>query len=113
MEEKKRVRPTVAQVREMEEVIHQQCVDLNGWREKYRELVDSNKILARCAGDPVKIVNELRCKNETLEKSNLFLEQEISRLRDENDSIVMKCKDLCDEVISLKHRGFWSRLFNR
>lgn len=41
-EEKKRRRPTVADVREMEEVIHRQCQELDAWREKCRELDSRN-----------------------------------------------------------------------
>lgn len=41
-EEKKRKRPTVAEMREMEEVIHRQCQELDAWREKYRELDAKN-----------------------------------------------------------------------
>ena len=40
MAEGKRKRPTVGQVREMEDVIHRQCVELNAWRSKYRALVN-------------------------------------------------------------------------
>lgn len=37
-EEKKRRRPTMAEVREMEDVIHRQCQELDAWRDRYREL---------------------------------------------------------------------------
>lgn len=37
-EKQKRTRPTVVQVREMEETIHRQCQELDAWRDKYRAL---------------------------------------------------------------------------
>ena len=41
MEEKKkkRWRPSLAAYRELEEVIHRQVMELDGWREKYRKLL--------------------------------------------------------------------------
>lgn len=42
MEEKKRVRPTVAMMCEMEETVHSQCVELRAWREKYDRLFEEN-----------------------------------------------------------------------
>lgn len=36
--EEKRKRPTAAEIKEMEETIHRQCVELDAWREKYRAL---------------------------------------------------------------------------
>lgn len=33
-----RKRPTVGQIREMEETVHRQCVELDAWRDRYREL---------------------------------------------------------------------------
>ena len=46
MEEKrKRVRPTVAMMCEMEDTVHSQCVELRAWREKYNKLFKEHKEL--------------------------------------------------------------------
>lgn len=44
-ERKKSVRPTVAMVSEMEDTVHNQCVELRAWREKYDALFKENKRL--------------------------------------------------------------------
>ena len=44
-EKKKRVRPTVAMMSEMEGVIHSQREELCAWCEKYEELFKENKRL--------------------------------------------------------------------
>lgn len=47
MEEKKRVRPTVAMMCELEETVHSQCVELRAWREKYDRLFEENRRLRK------------------------------------------------------------------
>ena len=86
MEEKKtkRVRPTVAQVREMEDVIHRQCVELDAWREKYRTL-DSQYVKFRRELSAGKVVPEseydyvLKLKTQ-YEREKAVLEKKVSLL---------------------------------
>jgi len=92
----KKQRPTVAQVREMEEVISRQVQELNAWRDKYRALVDE------CA--------TLRCSNEHMEK-------EMKRRGDKESETIV---DLREKVLELKlenkllkDRGLIARIFNR
>jgi hypothetical protein len=46
-EKKKRVRPTVAMMCEMEDTVHSQCVELRAWREKYDRLFEENRRLRK------------------------------------------------------------------
>ena len=55
-ESKKRVRPTVALLGEMEETVHSQCVELRAWREKYVRLFRENERL-RSRGLWARILN--------------------------------------------------------
>lgn len=67
MEEKKGSgRPTAAQIREMEETVHRQCVELDAWRDRYRELVaelESEREAYACLHDSYEGV---RSENEYL-----------------------------------------------
>lgn len=84
-EKKKRMRPTKAQMSEMEDVIHRQCVELDAWRDKYRKLEQ--------------MVEELRfdigVTQVELERSN----EECASLKRENDYLM--------------NRSFFDRLFNK
>ena len=119
-EKKKRWRPSLTAYRELERRLEEQIEgtslivqECDGWRRKYRELADSNRVLARCAGDPARIVGELREKNETLEKSNAFLDGEISRLRERCRWLEEEKERLSHDLSALRERGFWARLLNR
>lgn len=42
-EKKKKVRPTLAMMSELEDTVHSQCVELRAWREKYDRLFEENR----------------------------------------------------------------------
>ena len=111
MSEKKRVRPTKAKVEELEEVIHRQCIELNEWREKYRELIESIK-----EGKEVKVLRNHICalesENETMKRSNDYMAKEIDRIRLEHKELRKKYEEVIEELDFLKSRGFWARLWN-
>lgn len=114
MEEKKkkRWRPSLAAYRELEEVIHRQVMELDGWREKYR------KLLGQKAGRQGKVFseeeyNDLLSKKNTAELSNGYMEQQLESVRDANETLRELNESLCVEVDYLKNRGFWARVFNR
>lgn len=115
-EKSKRVRPTVGQVREMEEVVHRQCVELNEWRDAYRGLsADYEKAMSVIRKEDIvsgEQYRELQDRNNVLERSNGMLEKELDRHRmlcDESDKMY---NDALDEIERLNGRGFWKRLFN-
>lgn len=44
-EKENKRRPTVTQVKEMEETIHRQCEELRAWRSKYHLLIKEKELL--------------------------------------------------------------------
>jgi len=102
-EKKKRWRPSLTAYRELEETIHRQCVELDAWREKYRELAKSADVVAY-----QKVVGE---RDQQIHYNSLK-DKELENMRLSNDSLRKEIVELKDEVYSLEHRGFWSRLFN-
>ena len=111
-EKKKRQRPTKAQVEELEEVIHRQCQELDGWREKYRELLKSIK-----ESKEVKVLRDHICalesENNILNHSNETMSKEIEKIREADKALAQKYNNVKFELEVLKHRGFWARLFNK
>ena len=111
-EKKKRQRPTKAQVEELEEVIHRQCQELDGWREKYRELLKSIK-----EGKEVKVLRDhigaLESENEALKHSKEMMEGEIKKMFKEIGELQNKCVTIEYNYKLYKNRGFWARLFNK
>ena len=101
-EKKKRWRPSLTAYREQEETIHRQCVELDEWREKYRELKSADAVAYQ------KVVGE---RDQQIHYNSLK-DKELENMRLSNDSLRKEIVELKDEVYSLEHRGFWSRLFN-
>ena len=118
-EKKKRWRPSLAQYRELEKKLESQIdgtsklvADCDGWREKYRNLLDD---ISKGNVDVVlkDHIDSLRCENNALERSNEFMSREIGNLRDTNKAVIQENKDLRDELFRLKSRGFFARVFNK
>ena len=118
MEEKKtkRVRPTVAQVREMEETVHRQCVELDAWRDKYRELdrrykkfrkeMEAGKVVPESEyGNVVKLNKQYEGEKGVLEKKVSLLEatcdekqKALERLDSEKVTLEMSNRSMEDEL---------------
>lgn len=98
-EKKKRVRPTLTQMRQLEK-------DLSTAREACRQqlVVITNQ---------EEQIKELKRKNRTLEVSNQLLEEEIERLKDSNSSLFTSGVKKTQKILKLKSRKFWARVFNR
>ena len=58
-------------------------------------------------------VSALSEKNRLLEKSNGYMEKELSRLRAGYESLEREVGDLEREVCYLRNRSFWDRVFNK
>ena len=56
-------------------------------------------------------VSELKSKNETLEKSNVMLEEELKRTREFHKSCEKEVRDLRAKLFDLNSRKWWQRLF--
>lgn len=112
MERKKRVRPTKADIKKLEDVIERQCAELRGWKEKYDTLTEDcamqilakNRIIDECIG--------LKCCNHALEQSNELMEAELKRLRLRIENLKDERIDLKCEITALKKRNLLQRVFN-
>ena len=67
-----------------------------------------------------KMVKELeeRCQKQSdelnaLKHSNDLLETELIRVRSEVETLNKKCDEYSGDIIYLKNRGFWARIFNK
>lgn len=89
---KKRVRPTWAIVRGLEEEI--------------ASLRDEIKVMATDEG-------LMADKNITLEQSNKLMEAELKRLRGVIDEVNERCREKDDTIFRLVHRSLVDRIFNR
>ena len=98
-EKKKRVRPTLTQMRQLEK-------DFESAREACRQqlVVITNQ---------EEQIKELKRKNRTLEVSNQLLEEEIERLKESNSSLFTSGVRKTQKILKLKSRKFWARVFNR
>jgi len=58
-------------------------------------------------------VSSLKEEKMLLEKSNGYMEKELSRLRAGYESMEREVGDLEREVCYLRNRSFWDRVFNK
>lgn len=58
-------------------------------------------------------VSSLKEEKMLLEKSNGYMEKELSRLRAGYESLEREVGDLEREVCYLRNRSFWDRVFNK
>ena len=126
-ENKKRVRPTWTQVRDLEAKLADQIEgtsrlvkDCDLWREKYQKLFAEHNLLLKAAdnGDSVtEMLSDelatLRGKVTQLESSNNFMDAELRKVCAELDLEHATADHLAAEVGRLKSRGFWARVFNK
>lgn len=109
-EKKKRFRPTLTAYRELEKKVNELKIDLEHAVFVSNEVRNANDRLSR-------ELNTVKssCKDEisTLEKSNELMEQELTHLRKVNASLRRECKKLGSELLAVRSRGFWARVFNK
>ena len=106
-EKKKRFRPTLTAYRALES----ENSELKEKLAKYEQV--RGKIRSHIEGI-VRAENEkLKAENSVLEKSNELMEQELTLLRKVNASLRRECKELGSELLAVRSRGFWARVFNK
>ena len=93
----------MGQMREMEEVIHRQCMELRGWREQYLRLDRSTS---------AEVFKRLREEIATLRQSNDGMERQLDNMRSSRGQLASKVDELMDEVYALRNRGLFARIFN-
>jgi hypothetical protein len=116
---KKRVRPTLSQVRFLEEKVRllDEIVDEDS-KEKVKlkeHLSDMKACNEKYANELKRLESdnkELREKKATLDQSNNLMKIELDRLRDRLKTAEKGWREGKEEVERLNNRGFWARLFN-
>lgn len=58
-------------------------------------------------------IKNMECEISVLNKSNKLMEEELERKRKQVDAMLKRIMNLRDQVIELRSRGFWERIFNR
>lgn len=96
---KKRIRPTLKQVRMLE-----------AERNDLRQSLDI--AIGQCA-DKDDMIKKLEIERDTLLTSNKFMEKELDRLREKLKIAEKGWREGKDEVFRLMNRGFWARVFNK
>lgn len=82
-------------------------------------LKEENERLKNASGvsPDVKVLRDhiagLEVENRTLKRSNELMENELIRLRKENNGLLQKVNGYVDKVYAMMHRSFWDRLFNK
>ena len=109
---KKRIRPSLTQVRELErklaeqtEALHDRCYEADGWRENYRNLLFEKRMLERKLKELKNTNSYNRSLANTLDVQNQTLRREIRHLE---EARVL----LAEENERLINRNWWQRLWN-
>ena len=109
---KKRIRPNLTQVRELEkklaeqtEALHDRCQEADGWRERYRNLLFDKRMLEKKLKELKatnsynrSLANTLDVQNQTLRREIRHLEEARVLLTKENERLI--------------NRNWWQRLWN-
>lgn len=98
---KKRIRPTLTQVRALEGEIQQRDLTIKQLQEKLKN-----------QRQRLSLQEKKLCEFNVLEQSNKLMEKELNRMR----RAVNNLNELNDrqerKIFELENRGFWARLFN-
>ena len=108
---KKKVRPTWATVKELEDTVSLLLKENYAWRRKYRELV-KRKDLPDKGFVKGEDYDRLYQKKDTLEQSNKLMEYEMQRIKAKNENLEKTNVELKRDIDYLENRSWWRRLFN-
>lgn len=101
-QKKKRVRPTVAQVRKLEAEIS----ELKKQAQQNESLIDG------FLHNQKDLVEKLISYSSIVSKYKV-MEEELEKLRSENAKLIEHCSDSDAKLVRLMRRGFWERVFNK
>lgn len=99
-EKKKRFRPTVTAYRALEDENSKLKEEIARLKQFRNDLV------------PLEKYNEVLAKNKVLEQSNTLMEAELGRLQRANIQLGKMVAKFSNELLVIKSRGFWARVFN-
>lgn len=109
---KKRIRPNLTQVRELEkklaeqtEALHDRCQEADGWRERYRNLLFEKRMLEKDMKELKATNSHNRSLANTLDLQNQTLRREIRHLEDARVLLIKENERLIN-------RNWWQRLWN-
>ena len=116
---KKRVRPTLCQIRLLEEkvklldeIIITHCKEKSELKDHLDEVKGCNKKMAKDFAILQEDNEKLKAKNTTLEQSNKLMEEELNRKNEACNSLADKLAEKNTALAKLMNRGFFARLFN-
>lgn len=116
---KKRVRPTLCQIRLLEEkvklldeIIITHCKEKSELKDHLDEVKGCNKKMAKDFAILQEDNDKLKAKNTTLEQSNKLMEEELNRKNEACNSLADKLAEKNTALAKLMNRGFFARLFN-
>lgn len=109
---KKRIRPSLTQVRELErklaeqtEALHDRCQESDGWRERYRNLLFEKRTLEKDMKELKNTNSYNRSLANTLDVQNQTLQRKVRQLEEARVLLV-------EENERLINRNWWQRLWN-
>jgi hypothetical protein len=116
---KKRVRPTLFQIRLLEEkvklldeIIITHCKEKSELKDHLDEVKGCNKKMAKDFAILQEDNEKLKAKNTTLEQSNKLMEEELNRKNEACNSLADQPAEKNAALAKLMNRGFFARLFN-
>jgi len=117
---KKRVRPTLRQIRLLEEkvrlldeIIITHCKEKSELKDHLDEVKGCNEKMAKDLAILQEDNEKLKAKNTTLEQSNKLMEDELDRQKRTNENLSAFNDQYKKRITDLENRGFWARVFNK
>ena len=116
---KKRVRPTLSQIRLLEEkvklrdeIINTHCKEKVELKDHLDEVKGCNEKMAKDLAILQEDNEKLKAKNTTLEQSNKLMEEELNRKNEACNNLADQLAEKNAALAKLMNRGFFARLFN-
>ena len=116
---KKRIRPTLCQIRLLEEkvklldeIIITHCKEKSELKDHLDEVKGCNEKMAKDLAILQEDNDKLKAKNTTLEQSNKLIEEELNRKNEACNSLADQLAEKNAALAKLMNRGFFARLFN-
>lgn len=117
---KKRVRPTLRQIRLLEqkvklldEIILTHCKDKSELKDHLDEVKGCNEKMTKDLAVLQEDNEKLKAKNTTLEQSNKLMKDELDRQKCANVNLSAFNDQYKKRITELENRGFWARVFNK
>jgi len=110
---KKRVRPTLTQVRELEAGLeNERKLHIHFSKEagRLKAVADGLEIKVKAG---LEQINKLTSENRALQQSNTLMEEELERQKKANIELSKFNDQYKEKLAALKGRGFWARVLNR